>query len=187
MVSQTLPKNYLLICEIGPIYDFVRQSRKTVDFWSASFLFSYVMSEVARDITSNGGAIFLPHLDNNPMYAGSGTITCGSVPDQIYATFTDSQRSTIENRLKTVLEDVIKVIAPKIEAMARQKDSRLEGLVHSEIKNFFQFFYIIHEINGIQPTFDEFVEAERKIRMRYAVCLQTIHANHRQRRYCKMG
>ncbi len=161
-------KYYLLICEIGPIYDFVRQSRKTVDFWGASFLFSYFMSEVARNITNNGGTIFLPHLDNNPMYAGSGTITCGSVPDQIYATFTASQGSDIENGLKTVLENVIKAIAPKVEAMAGQKGKRLEDLVHGEVKNFFQIFYIIHEINGIQPTFDEFVEAERKIRMRYA-------------------
>ncbi|KAB2835994.1 MAG: type III-B CRISPR-associated protein Cas10/Cmr2, partial [Candidatus Brocadia sp.] len=170
-ITNTSTKNYLLICEIGPIYDFVSQSRKTVDFWGASFLFSYFMSEVARDITNNGGTIFLPHLDNNPMYAGSGTITCGSVPDQIYATFTDtdSQRSNIENRLKTVLEDVIKAIAPKVEAMAGQKGKRLEDLVHGEVKNFFQLFYIIHEINGIQPTFDEFVEAERKIRMRYAI------------------
>lgn len=166
-------KYYLLICEIGPICDFVRKSRKTVDFWGASFLFSYFMSEVARDIKDNGGAIFLPHLDNNSMRAGSGTITCGSVPDQIYATFTDAdrQRSNIENRLKTVLEDVIKAIAPKVEAVAvaGQKGTLHDALFPGEVKNFFQFFYIIHEINGIEPTFDEFVEAERKIRMRYAI------------------
>ncbi|MCC7210208.1 MAG: type III-B CRISPR-associated protein Cas10/Cmr2, partial [Candidatus Brocadia sp.] len=174
-ITNTSPQNYLLICEIGPIYDFVRQSRKTVDFWGASFLFSYFMSEVARDIKDNGGAIFLPHLDNNPMRAGSGTITCGSIPDQIYATFTDTdrQRSNIENRLKTVLEDVIKAIAPKVEAVAvavaGHKGRRHDALFPGEVKNFFQFFYIIHEINGIEPTFDEFVEAERKIRMRYAI------------------
>ncbi len=168
-ITNTSPQNYLLICEIGPICDFVRQSRKTVDFWGASFLFSYFMSEVARDIKDNGGAIFLPHLDNNPMCTGSGTITCGSVPDQIYATFTDSQRSNIENRLKTVLEDVIKAIAPKVEAVVGQKGTLHDALFPGEVKNFFQFFYIIHEINGIEPTFDEFVEAERKIRMRYAI------------------
>lgn len=162
-------KHYLLICEIGPIYDFVRHSRKTVDFWGASFLFSYFMSEVARDIKNNGGDIFLPYLDNNPMYLGSGTITCGSVPDQIYATFTDSHRSNIENGLKTVIEKVIKIIAPKVKSMAGQK-GKLEGVLDcGEEKDFFNFFYIIQEIKDIQPTYDEFIEAERKIRMRYAL------------------
>ncbi|NUO10016.1 MAG: type III-B CRISPR-associated protein Cas10/Cmr2 [Candidatus Brocadia sp.] len=168
-ITNTSTQNYLLICEIGPIYDFVRHSRKTVDFWGASFLFSYFMSEVARDIKNNGGNIFLPYLDNNPMYLRSGTITCGSVPDQIYATFTDSHKSTIENGLKTIIENVIKTIASNVESMAGQKGKLVGAFEHGEVKDFFNFFYIIHEIKDIQLTFEEFVEAERKIRMRYTV------------------
>ncbi|KKO18869.1 MAG: type III-B CRISPR-associated protein Cas10/Cmr2 [Candidatus Brocadia sp.] len=161
-------KNYLLICEIGPIYDFVRQSRKTVDFWGASFLFSYVMSEVARDITNNGGTLFLPYLDNNPMYRRNGTIACGSVPDQIYVTFTDSRRSAIENGLKTIIEEIVKTIALKVGKLAEQK-GKAGVFDHGELKDFFHFFYTIHEIKDAQPTFEEFLEAERKIRIRSAL------------------
>lgn len=168
-ITNTSTQNYLLICEIGPIYDFVRHSRKTVDFWGASFLFSYFMSEVARDLKNNSGDIFLPYLDNNPMYLRSRIITCGSVPDQIYATFTDSHRGNIENGLKTVIENIIKNIAPEIESMAGQKGKLAGAFDYDEVKDFFHFFYIIHEIKDVQPDFDEFVEAERKIRMRYTL------------------
>lgn len=39
MADHLSTKNYLLICEIGPIGEFVKETRKTVDFWGASFIF----------------------------------------------------------------------------------------------------------------------------------------------------
>lgn len=165
----TNSRHYLLICEIGPIYDFVRHSRKTVDFWGASFLFSYFMSEVARDIKNNGGDIFLPYLDNNPMYTRSGTITCGSVPDQIYATFTENEKSNVEKGLEQVIEKIINAIAPKVESASKEKGKLKAAINCNEVKDFFNFFYIIHKIDDTKDFYDEFINAERKIRMRYAL------------------
>lgn len=165
-ITNASTKHHLLICEIGPIYDFTRQSRKTVDLWGASFLFSYLMAEVARTICRKDGRIFLPYLDDNPMFLEDGEVTCGSVPDQIYAVFDKSEREAIEKALKDIIVTTIKEkIIPHLSVAAGVSFSDTNK---SEIQDFFNFFYIIHEITGDKPTYDEFIEAERKIKLRAA-------------------
>jgi len=159
-------KNYLLICEIGPIFDFTSQSRKTVDFWGASFLFSYLMAEVGRVICQKDGRIFLPYLDDNPMFLEDGEVTCGSVPDQIYAVFEKSKKEAIEKALEDIIVTTMKEkIIPHFSATAGVSFSDTNK---SEIQKFINFFYIVNEIRGDTPTYNEFIEAERKIRMRAA-------------------
>ena len=114
-------KNYLLICEIWPIDDFTRHSRKAIDFWSGSFVFSYLMTEVARKIEDNGGEIFLPYLKDNPLYSGDGLVTCGSVPDQIYFLLNDNNRSEIEKVLKEIIPERLKDIVGRIESARERK------------------------------------------------------------------
>ncbi|MBU1486877.1 type III-B CRISPR-associated protein Cas10/Cmr2, partial [bacterium] len=148
---------------MGPIDDFTRHSRKTIDFWSGSFIFSYLMAETARKISSFGAEIFLPSLENNPLCFGDGIVTCGSVPDQIYVLLNDDNKAEIEDVLKDVISETLKDVVGKIEA---KKGSNIDLC---EINNFFNFFHIIHEIKNHYPTHKEFIEAEQKIKMRAAI------------------
>lgn len=157
-----------MICEIGPIDDFTRHSRKTIDFWSGSFIFSYLMAEVARKIEDNGGEIFLPYFKDNPLYSKEGTVTCGSVPDQIYVLLNDHNRGEIEEALKGVISERLNDVVGRIDSKRERK--KITGPIDPcEIIDFFNFFYIIHEIKSHYPSHEEFIEAERRIRMRYAI------------------
>ncbi len=154
-------KHYLLICEIGPIWDFTRQSRKTVDFWGASFIFSYIMSEIAIKLKKNHGAtIFLPYLDDNPMFKRDGSpIYCGSVPDQIYIVVGEAKRGPVIEALRDIIHQAV---GPIVEGIGKH----LRKISADEITDYFNFFYIIHPLSGEKPTYEEFIEAERKIKMR---------------------
>lgn len=164
-------KNYLMICEIGPIHDFTKTSRKTADFWSASFLFSYMMARVAAGIVANGGKLFLPYLDDNPLYlAAKGTpngtkIHCGSVPDQIYAVVRENAKEQIATEIKAIVVKVLEEITDKIKA-------RLPGpkqeINKGEIADFFNFFFIFQDMEDrVTPDYKkDFIPAEETIKMR---------------------
>lgn len=156
-----MSKNYLLLFEIGPIYDFTRHARKTVDTWSASFVFSYIMCEAARTVKGAKGEIFIPFLDNGPLYSGNGVVSAGSIPDRIYAVVVEDVKEKVLKSLEGVITDVTNRLANKIEGALK-----IGTLDHNEIKRYFNFFHVLHKIDGAEPTRGEFSEAEQKILMR---------------------
>ncbi|ODS41417.1 MAG: type III-B CRISPR-associated protein Cas10/Cmr2 [Candidatus Altiarchaeales archaeon WOR_SM1_79] len=158
-------KKYILICEIGPIYDFVTHSRKTIDFWSASFIFSYFMSKAANVISDNKGKIFRPWLEGDPLFTGKGKVTCGSVPDQIFALIDKDDKENIEKGLKEVVEKTINEIAKEVESINEIKKENVK-INRREIKNFLNFFYIFHEREKEELDYKELLKAEEKIKMR---------------------
>lgn len=171
-ITNVSAKHYLLICEIGPVFDFVRHCRKTKDYWAASFLFSYFMAQVANRVEAEGAEVFLPYLKDNPMVTGKGNIDAGSVPDQLYFLLNAENKEKIRVLLKTVIKNIIDYLKPKIEEAIKEKERKTVFLNAGEVNEFFNFFYIIHPIKKDHPTheeyYDEFIEAERKIRMRAA-------------------
>ncbi|GAB4541016.1 MAG: hypothetical protein Fur0020_10360 [Thermodesulfovibrionia bacterium] len=164
--NQSSMTNYLFICEIGPIDEFVQETRKTVDFWGASFVFSFLMSHVAKEIKAQGGTIFLPYLDDDPLVSDKGKVTCGSVPDRIYAIIKGDKKDEFRKVLNIAIQEGVKRLIDEI-----KKEGSLTGVTlnEGEITEFFNFFYIFHEIKGDKPDYDEFLEAERKISIRYAL------------------
>lgn len=124
------------------------------------------MAKVAKNIKGNGGTIFLPFLDNDPLVSERGRVACGSVPDRIYALISEDKKENIENALKTIIKEIIENI---IQATKKVEIFNSVTLNSSEITDFFNFFFIFHEIKGNEPEYYEFLEAERKISMRYAI------------------
>lgn len=164
-------KNYLMICEIGPIHDFTKASRKTADFWGASFLFSYLMARVAAVISQNGGTLFLPFLDDNPLYlaakgeANGEKIYCGSVPDQIYAVVPEDKKGEIATAVKDTVSKVLDEIA---EIIRNQFSETKPAINKNELSDFFNFFFIFHDMQErSSPDYEkDFIPAEEKIKMR---------------------
>jgi len=158
-------KHYLIVCEIGPVRDFSESSRKTIDFWGASFLFSYMMAEVAKKVKQQGARIILPYLDDNPMITGKGSVFCGSVPDQLFILVDGDKKEAIKEILNSAISKIIAIIIEKINSRILTQNLAGED-VAGEIRNFFNFFYIVHEIAKPEPSEDEFQDAEKKIKYR---------------------
>jgi hypothetical protein len=161
---------FLLICEIGPIGDFTRNSRKMIDFWGASFFFSYVMAEIARKMTEAGASILLPYLTGNPMITGAGEVRFGNIPDQLYLLFDGTKRAGIKTILKEAPAKAIKKLIDEVakSGILKTGESLNEDTI-PDILKFFNFFYVLHGISAVTPTHEEFIDAERKIRMRAAM------------------
>lgn len=51
---------------IGPVQGFVAQARRTRDFWSGSFLLSYLAGQAMQAVKTNNGRIIFPVVDDDP-------------------------------------------------------------------------------------------------------------------------
>jgi hypothetical protein len=147
-------QNYILICEIGPIVDFITKSRKTIDLWGSSNIFSSLMWNVAWTIQNNGGEIFRPSMKFT-----------GGFPDQIYAIANEKIRLKLEQALKSEFASNLQKSATlAFGARGRHASSHL-----SELKDYFYLFYIWHPIKDRKPSYQEYLAAENKVKGRGAV------------------
>jgi CRISPR-associated protein Cmr2 len=157
----------LLVCEIGPVFDFVRSSRKTKDYWAASFLFSYLMGHVAKTVKERGGRIIRPDLEDDPIVNETGRkggARAGSIPDQIFVVVKEEQKKKLNDELNGSFDKgVAEILDQVIEGAKIGVDKHKAG---EQTASYFNFFYIFHEIDGAYPTYKEFLDAEQKIIMR---------------------
>jgi len=68
-------KHYIALT-IGPIYKTLSNAKKTQELWASSYLFSYLMKEIIRKLTSGSGAIpynrfVVPYVDQKIMDAST--------------------------------------------------------------------------------------------------------------------
>ncbi len=152
----------LLICEIGPIFDFVRHSRKTKDYWSASFLFSYIMAEVIKALQKEADAnIFRPNVKNELLVTGKGKASAGSIPDQVFAIIPTSKKKDIGGIIENAKSQAIESLIPKIKAVVGDC-----AIVSQEVIDYINIFYIFHDLSDASLSHSENLEGERKIKAR---------------------
>ncbi|MDI6808643.1 MAG: type III-B CRISPR-associated protein Cas10/Cmr2 [Candidatus Eisenbacteria bacterium] len=156
----------LLVCEIGPIADFIRHSRKTKDYWSASFLFSYLMSEVARAILNEGGKIYRPDVSKNPLVTRRAKAKAGTVPDQIFAIVRNESKDKVKQAIEKAMHDALEDLATRIDRIKEDRRKSNGNIDREEVRDYINFSYIFHGHVGEFPTYGQNQEAEKKIKMR---------------------
>lgn len=156
----------LLVCEIGPIFDFVRRSRKAKDYWAASFLFSYLMCHIAKFL-SQYGTIIRPNLDIDLMFndslRGERKVKAGSIPDQLYVVIPAEKKDEIKQKLEEEFEKILKEI---IRDVKDKNGMDYVPISMDEVCEYFKLFFIFHSIEASYPSYLEFIEAEKEIKVR---------------------
>lgn len=74
---------------LGPVQEFVAQARRTRDFWSGSFILSWLSAVAMLAVEQQGGQLLFPKLDNKFRDAMKGLVsegpTQGNVPNRFKA------------------------------------------------------------------------------------------------------
>lgn len=156
----------LFVCEIGPIFDFVRRSRKAKDYWAASFLFSYLMCQIAKFLYQYG-TIIRPNLDGDLMFndslRGERKVKAGSIPDQLYVVIPAEKKGEIKQKLEEEFEKILKEI---IRDVKDKNGMDYVPISMDEVCEYFKLFFIFHPIEASYPSYLEFIEAEKEIKVR---------------------
>ncbi|MFW5879407.1 MAG: type III-B CRISPR-associated protein Cas10/Cmr2, partial [bacterium] len=119
---------YTTIFEIGPIHDYIADSRKSRDLWGSSFLFSYLMGYVAK---------FIIDIENN----NSGTIDYVNELDKYIISPTLKEDDVFKNIIG--MNDAKKIVAGTINDQIICKHEKLY-MPNEVIKKFYDQLDIIY-------------------------------------------
>lgn len=136
----TMTKNKYIGLTIGPIYKTLSMARKTRELWGASYLFSYLMRNIAGSLISNNikkkDQFIIPYagdIDTNKYHHGAGLY-----PDRLIFPADDDDFE----KLKETTEQVMKELC---EGMAKRL-SETEKNVQKDIDQYFQVYFLEKEI-----------------------------------------
>lgn len=148
--------SYNAIFEIGPIHETLEASRKLRDYAGGSFLFSYLMGIMAKEIIDLertkskavtydkvNGIIKEPFLENDPLFkklTGTSTYVAktGTIPDRLYCALENNKAVT----------DIKQIFTQQIRELFRQcldddeVSPELNSLAEYQLFNYFRFFYV---------------------------------------------
>ena len=180
--------HYKAIFEIGPIYDYLRSTRKTRDLWGGSFLFSYLMGYTAKLILENelgkfdlnsapdikrvNEIILRPNVTDDKLFqricksTTGSKVDAGSIPDQLYcrlqkATTPDSVIEGIKKELRTIYENCIMKVLDNYKPDPDYNSS--SNIVEHQINNFFRLFYVIDDDSTDQEKLNNAIASRGSI------------------------
>ena len=116
------------------------------------------MRNVADFIKRSGGTVIRPLLEENTTRAAAG-----SIPDQLYAVIPDEKKQEFQEGLikefHAILENIVRDV---------KKNNGMNSVLINmdEVHQYFNFFFIFHPIVAAYPSYPEFIEAEKKIKIR---------------------
>ncbi|MFQ5751224.1 MAG: type III-B CRISPR-associated protein Cas10/Cmr2 [bacterium] len=147
------------IIEIGPISDYLYATRKARDLWGASFLFSYLMGNVARAVLESEKpkkiteTIKRPAIENDELFQAiqSGNtdfsnVKAGTIPDRLYCEIGSVDTLTkAKKRFEDVILDLYKRARDDIAGYFgdnfEDKDTNSDT-AKKQLLDFFRLFYV---------------------------------------------
>ena len=138
------------IIEIGPIFDYITNSRKARDLWGASFLFSYLMGKVAQYLLNNNVEILSPGLDTDALLQAIqenrfNNVYAGTIPDRLYCEVPDEQvLKKAKNQFFNELMDLYQQAKQNLRQYYGDdfNDLKANDIEKKQIREFFRLFYV---------------------------------------------
>lgn len=101
--------NQYLALSLGPIYNTLKQARKTRELWAASFLFSSLMFKIIKEL-ENQVTILLPQQPTNSTMPLFGA---GIYPDRLFAIADGLDEAALTKLLDTAVNNFVNDVIPQ--------------------------------------------------------------------------
>ncbi|SHH62223.1 CRISPR-associated protein, Cmr2 family [Caloranaerobacter azorensis DSM 13643] len=131
---------------IGPIIDTLSLAKDTGQLWGSSYIFSYLMKNIIKDIKSmDGGRKFLiPYTDDKELFENKNNV--GLFHDRcIFEAKDDNDFDEISKIINSKLNDLANKIVNELNKKSREKYDLDE--VKSYLKDYFQIYYVEQEFS----------------------------------------
>lgn len=130
---------------IGPIVETLMHARKLKELWFASYIFSYVMKQIAKELRDKKATIFLPYIDKDMLDEKDKGI--GLFPDRLIFQ-SDLGIEEIEEIVNEAKEELVKKTTTKLNS------SYLKEHINVKIAKVENVQKPIQEISPILNTID---------------------------------
>ena len=132
---------------VGPVQDFVAQSRRTRDLWGSSYLLSFLSAHAMRGAKKAGGEIAQPAVDDDPLYRWvsghreGAPPRVGSLPNRFVVKVDGDAQKVAEagvDALETAWKRVCKAVWDKFVEHACFDGDGTKNIWHRQIDNFWE-------------------------------------------------
>ena len=168
---------YQTIFEIGPIFHYVQNSRKTMDVWGGSFLFSYIMGRIVLNILelednskTINEVIKRPYLKENPLFnwidqnkVPKDGIAAGTIPDQIFCLH---EKADLPRDISDSLSDIIyEIFRNSKDALNTKLGSKFSNYsvgvntIKQQLTDYFRLFWVSKKVGIYENNWDDLLKA----------------------------
>ncbi|WP_071058838.1 type III-B CRISPR-associated protein Cas10/Cmr2 [Pelistega sp. MC2] len=132
---------------LGPVQSFVAQARRTRDFWSGSFLLSWLAGIAMQEVEQQGGVILFPEADSAFLEAikgssGSTRPSQGNIPNRFKAKVTDTfEPERVVSAVNQAWEALAAVIYQK--DLERVTNPNTKLIWDRQVQNFWDMSWVI--------------------------------------------
>ncbi|MCM8817653.1 MAG: type III-B CRISPR-associated protein Cas10/Cmr2, partial [Candidatus Omnitrophica bacterium] len=159
-IAGSLPDPAFLKFSFGPVQNFVLASKRTEDYWAASYILSYLCSRAIEVIIEKFGPehIIFPYLHGQPLidlcfqkkysipYQNPYSIKTPSLSNIIFALLPNSQAKETAEKMKTTIHLVFEEIGDSIKKQFHEflHDQQIEQIWQEQVDGFFEVYYSIY-------------------------------------------
>ncbi|MHA1331966.1 MAG: type III-B CRISPR-associated protein Cas10/Cmr2, partial [Candidatus Hodarchaeales archaeon] len=146
---------------ITPVQDFIAQARKTSDYWSGSYLLSYLSGVAMSQIKNLGGEILIPNIDKDNLFnyiasRKSKPPKIGTLPNVFLAKVKDKQNATemameAENAVREEWQRIATRIYDKF-LSAVIETTKPKEIWNIQVQNFWRIQWIINDMTFRLPS-----------------------------------
>lgn len=144
---------------VGPIFKTLQNAKKTGQLWGSSYIFSYIMKNIIKEIKSRGitKEFVLPYVDDEIFHIQNGV---GLFPDRII--FKSSQNAFEE--MSKIRDEVIIKLGEEIAEVIEENKNK----VIKYLDEYFSIYFLEKEIENSSPILEltpylDMLELQQKI------------------------
>ncbi|MFD1436373.1 type III-B CRISPR-associated protein Cas10/Cmr2 [Kroppenstedtia eburnea] len=140
---------------LGPVQDFVAQSRRTRDLLASSFLLSYLSGHAMAKVRETGGTILFPVVDEDPLIQAirgedGEKPWVGTLPNRFQAilpsgvspkTYVDDVKNAVEDAWQRIADQVWKCVVEKV----APKGKGTKKIWDRQVKYFWEITWVVGE------------------------------------------
>lgn len=163
--------NYHLSFTIGPVQAFVAQARRTRDFWSGSWLLSYLAESALAAAEQAGGTAVIPfRSDDARKKIASATTAVDGVPNRFELSFNseDAENAAIAagNAATKAFEDAWQKVADAVwnRFLSLHNGSPTAEIWNRQVASFWEVSWVVGQVDGDQQTLGRLTAARKNFR-----------------------
>lgn len=128
----------IIALTVGPIYDTLKHARKTRELWAGSYLFSFLMKQIAHKLYNQQIELLIPFVNEDVFTPGLGA---GLFPDRLIAVDSDNGLAKLNTAIQESIDELSQIIHKQVHSLPQQQ-------ILDQLKAYLQLYTLSCSIEG---------------------------------------
>ena len=129
---------------LGPVQEFVGKARRLRDYWTGSYLLSYLTEQAMDEVCRHGNIVFPPYKKNNKLTENNPSYEIGSFPNRFQANVPmDFEPTCCEKRVKDTWKKIADYVWTKYIAKVAPLGKNTKEIWERQVEGFWYMQWVL--------------------------------------------